>query len=181
MRKHNILRRIAGVAAAAAITPPPATLPTALRAQALPAPWERISALHSGLVATIPSPGTTNNLQAVQQPFSANEWSGHWWKLPVPNVRDAFQLVNRYSHQCLAVGGAVFTPGAPIVQNPCDAALPNQWWLFVNHPAEQAWQVMSGLSAMTMTVENGSTQMGARFVQQPFANGFPNQLMQMWG
>jgi len=177
MTEHRTIRRLAGLGVAAAVTAG-TMLVTASPAQAAGA-WVRVSAYHSGLVANVPAPWTTNGLQVEQRPYGANTYNGQWRLNPTGLGDQTFEFQNRYSNQCLDVENNSLAAGADVVQNPCDNTTSQQWTRWQD-PSRPVWHVFNNLSGLYLAVENGSLASGADFVQVAYSAGDTGQTMQIW-
>jgi hypothetical protein len=137
-----------------------------------------ISAYHSGLVATVPSPWTLNDLQVEQQPHAANAYNMQWKLTTV--AANTYTIRNRYSNQCLDTeNGISTTAGTPVVQRSCDGTL-SQRWIRTQDPTLTIWRIQNDWSRFYLGVENGSLSSGAGFIQSVYLPNNTSRMFQMW-
>jgi hypothetical protein len=178
MRKHLLIRRFVGVGVAAAMAV--GAMLTAATPAAASGTWIRISAFHSGLVANVPSPWTTNDLRVEQRPYGANAYNGQWKMNLVGLGSDTFEFQNRYSNQCLDIeNGNSTVVGSAVVQRPCDGTTSQKWTRWQD-PNLAVWHIFNNWSGLYLGVEGGSSVSGADFVQLSYSSTSQSQMMQIW-
>ena len=140
--------------------------------------YQRISVYNSGLVAAVPSPFTTNDLQLETAVYGVNAWNGQWSLTSVG--ADTYTFENRYSHQCLDTeNGNSLTAGTPVVQRPCDGTQ-SQKWVRTLDAVLPIWRISNVWSGLYLGVENGSASEGAGFIQANYAPNNTSRMFQMW-
>lgn len=174
MTKSYLARKFTRSALAATLATG-GVLAVAAPASATTGSWERISAYNSGLVAAVPSPFTTNDLQVETATYGVNAWNGQWKFIFV--AADTYTIENRYSHQCLDTeNGNSLTAGTPVVQRTCDGTQ-SQKWVRTLDAVLPVWHIANFYSGLSLGIENGSASAGAGFKQ---ANSAPNNTSQMF-
>jgi hypothetical protein len=140
--------------------------------------WERISAYNSGLVVTVPSPYTTNDLQTEIQPYGAMAYNGQWMFTDAGG--GTYTIQNRYSNQCLDVENGLSTVvGSPVVQRPCDGTQ-SQRWVRTLDPIHPVWHISNFYSGLFLGVDGGSSSAGAGLIQGRELPNNTSRMFQVW-
>ena len=181
MTKSYLARRFARLAlvgTVAATVAAGGVLATLAPASASTGTWERISVYSSGLVAAVPSPYITNDLQVETAAYGVYAWNGQWMLDAVST--DTYTIENRYSHQCLDTeNGNSMTTGTPVVQRPCDTSQ-SQKWVLTHDAVLPVRHITNLLSGLSLGVENGSSSAGAGFIQAANAPNNISRMFQIW-
>jgi hypothetical protein len=142
--------------------------------------WIRISPYHTtgtNLVASVPSPYTTNGLQVAQDTYGSLQYNTQWSMTSTGG--DTYVFENRYSHECLDVDGNSPDAGAAVVQNPCDNTT-SQRWTTVHDPNLPVWHIYNNQSKKYLAVKDESFAKGAKFIQTDYSPVRTDQMMQIW-
>jgi hypothetical protein len=173
MRKHHPIHRLAGVAAAAAVTagamlaassPAHAAATTYVRINAGPSPQVNL-ALHV--------PSSANGAQVVLQPFN-NATAGQWEIIPTGAIAGAIQVKNRYSHQCLSGQWPLY--GDLVVQDVCNGSDLRQQWIRTQDPVLPVWHMLNVGNIKSLSAPNA----GAGVVSAYPSGSDTKQMWQMW-
>ena len=177
MTKSHLAKGLARLAVAAALAAG-GVLAISAPASATTGDWERISVYNSGLVAAVPSPWTTNDLQVETAAYGAMAYNGQW-KLTFVRA-NTYTIENRFSHQCLDTeNGNSQVAGTPVVQRPCDGTLSQQWVRTLD-AVLPIWRISNYYSELYLGVENGSASAGAGFIQANYAPNNASRMFQIW-
>ena len=82
-----------------------------------------ITAKHSGLRLNVPEASTKNGTQIIQW-ANNKDMNGLWETVNNPGMSGS-SIRNRWSRQCLDVASTA--AGAPVIQQPCDGTISQQW------------------------------------------------------
>jgi hypothetical protein len=118
--------------------------------------WQRLSVYNSGLVAYVPSPFTTNDLQVQTAAYDPMHYSGQWKQIFV--AAHTYRFENRWSHQCLdTLGGLTAEVRTPVVQRPCDTTMSQKWVLTLDDTLP-VWHITNFLSGTTSRSKTAPTR-----------------------